>query len=143
MTNLDPLIRLRRYTVDEKQKFLSALYREAENLMQKRKALADQLDHERELARADESPDAILLFGRYAENVRKKLVKFDESIKRMESRIEGAQEDMRAAFAELKKVQIIKRQREDREKAEQDAKESRALDDIAIEGFRRKEEQSE
>lgn len=141
MSDLDPLIRLRRHTVDEKQKFLSALYREAENLIQKRNALQNQLDTERELARADDAPDSILLFGRYAENVRKKLEKFDEGIARMESRIEGAREDMRAAFAELKKVEIIKEQREVREKKEQDDKESRTLDEIAIDGFRRKGEE--
>jgi flagellar FliJ protein len=140
MADLDPLIRLRRYTVDEKQKFLSALYREAENLINKRKALADQLEHEKELAKAEGSPDSISFFGRYAENVRKKLGKFDEHIKKMENRIEGAQEDMRAAFAELKKVEIIKQKRIEREQQAQDHKESRELDEIAIDGFRRKEE---
>lgn len=139
MANLDPLIRLRRYTVDEKQKFLTALYREAENLISKRQALIDQLDHERELARGDTAPDAIINFGLYADNVRKKISKFNENIQKMENRIEGAQEDMRAAFAELKKVEIIKREREDREQKKQDDKEAQALDDIAIEGFRRKE----
>ena len=141
MADLDPLIRLRRYTVDEKQKFLSALYREAENLIAKRKALSDQLDHERELARAEGSPDSISFFGRYAENVRKKLGKFDENIRKMEDRIQGAQEDMRAAFAELKKIEIIKRKRQDREQRERDNKEAKELDAVAIEGFRRREDQ--
>lgn len=140
MADLDPLIRLRRYTVDEKQKFLSALYREAENLINKRNELAAQLEREKELAKAEGSPDSISFFGRYAENVRKKLGKFDELIKKMENRIEGAQEDMRAAFAELKKVEIIKRKRQEREQEKQDHKESQALDEIAIEGFRRREE---
>ncbi len=140
MADLDPLIRLRRYTVDEKQKFLSALYREAENLINKRNELAAQLEREKELAKAEGSPDSISFFGRYAENVRKKLGKFDEHIKKMENRIEGAQEDMRAAFAELKKVEIIKRKRQEREQEKQDHKESQALDEVAIEGFRRREE---
>ena len=139
MADLDPLIRLRRYTIDEKQKFLSALYREAENLISKRQVLIDQLEAERELARGDTAPDAVILFGLYADNVRKKISQFNENIKKMENRIEGAQEDMRVAFAELKKVQIIKRKREEREQQKQDNKESQALDDIAIEGFRRKE----
>lgn len=139
MADLDPLIRLRRYTIDEKQKFLSALYREAENLISKRQVLIDQLEAEKELARGDTAPDAVILFGLYADNVRKKISQFNENIKKMENRIEGAQEDMRIAFAELKKVQIIKRKREEREQQKQDDKESQALDDIAIEGFRRKE----
>ncbi len=140
MADLDPLIRLRRYTIDEKQKFLSALYREAENLISKRQVLIDQLESERELARGDTAPDAVILFGLYADNVRKKISQFNENIKKMEHRIEGAQEDMRVAFAELKKVQIIKRKRDEREQQKQDDKESQELDDIAIEGFRRKED---
>lgn len=139
MADLDPLIRLRRYAIDEKQKFLAALYREAENLISKKQMLVDQLEQEKELARGDTAPDAVIMFGLYADNVRKKIAKFDENIKKMEHRIEGAQEDMRVAFAELKKIQIIKRQREEHEQKKQDDKESQALDDIAIEGFRRKE----
>lgn len=139
MAELDPLIRLRRYAIDEKQKFLAALYREAENLISKKQLLVDQLEREKELARNDTAPDAVIMFGLYADNVRKKISKFDENIKKMENRIEGAQEDMRIAFAELKKIQIIKRQREEREQKKQDYKEAQALDDIAIEGFRRKE----
>ena len=43
----------------------------------------------------------------------------------------------RAAFAELKKVQITQRNREAEERAEEQAKEDRELDEIALEGYRR------
>ena len=86
MTDLDPLIRLRRHTVEEKQKFLSALYREAELLEAKKRSLEDQLDNEKKIALAQGTPDASADYGRYAENVRKKIGKFAEALKKMENR---------------------------------------------------------
>ena len=138
MTELDPLIRLRRHTVEEKQKFLSALYREAELLEAKKRSLEDQLDNEKKIALAQGTPDASADYGRYAENVRKKIGKFAEALKKMENRINGAQEDVRAAFAEMKKIEIIQRNRQDAERKDVAEKESDMLDEIAIDGFRRK-----
>ena len=58
MADLDPLIRLRKHIVDEKQKILSTLYREAENLENKKKAMLDQVEHERKLVEDGSSPEA-------------------------------------------------------------------------------------
>ena len=112
MANLYGLIRLRRYTVEEKQKLLSSLYREAEALIAERQALEDQLEREREIAMSEATPDASADYGRYAENVRKKIGKFNEGIRKIEVKIDVAQEDVRAAFADMKKVQIVQRTRE-------------------------------
>jgi flagellar export protein FliJ len=58
----------------------------------------------------------------------------------MEPRIVRAQDEMREAFSEQKKAEIIQEQR-DKEEAEEIArKENTNLDEIGIEGFRRKEE---
>lgn len=140
MADLDPLIRLRKHIVDEKQKILSTLYREAENLENKKKAMLDQVEHERRLIEDGSSPEASAHFGRYAENMRKKIAMMDDAIKKMEARIQVAQDDMRNAFAELKKVQITQRNREEKEKEALEKKESDLLDEMAIEGFRRKTE---
>jgi flagellar FliJ protein len=140
MANLNPLIRLRRFLVEDKQKVLSALYREAENLQNKRQALQDQMAHEKELAIQQNSPDASADYSRYAENVRKKITQFNEAIKKIEARIDVAQEEVRAAFADMKKVQIVQRTREEAEQKEEDAKEAAALDEIGLDGFRRKDD---
>lgn len=141
MADLDPLIRLRRHTVEEKQKILAALLREAENLAEKKIALEDQVQREKELAIAQNSPEASADFGRYAENARKKIARFQEAIRKVETRIDAAQEEVRMAFAELKKVQIVQRTRREEERREDARKEANALDDIAIEGFRRKDKE--
>ncbi len=76
-------------------------------------------------------------FGRYADAVKDRVEDIDEAAVKLETRIEIAREDMRAAFAELKKIEITQERREAREQAERDKKESAELDDIAIEGYRR------
>lgn len=138
MANLRALIRLRKHTVEERQKILSNLYREAENLAARKQSMESQLHEERELARNDSA--AAAYYGQYAENMRKKIEKMDEAIRRINHRIDAAREDVRSAFAEQKKIEIIQQSREDAERKEQEEKKSQELDDIAIEGFRRKDQ---
>lgn len=139
MADLFSLIRLRKHTVEEKQKILSALYREVEMLQLKKQQMEAQLGQERETAKTNS--DAAAYYGLYAENMRKKIGKVDEAIRRVNKRVEAAQEDVRAAFAEQKKVEIIQRNREEEEEKERADKEAQMLDEIAIEGFRRKEKE--
>lgn len=137
MADLLSLIRLRKHTVEEKQKALSNLYREADNLITKKQIMEDQLREEKELAQKDSG--AAAFYGRYAENMRTKIEKMDDAIRKINLRIDIAREDVRAAFAEQKKIEIIQRSREAAERKEQDEKESEELDEIAIEGFRRRD----
>lgn len=137
MADLDPLIRLYRHTVEERQKLLSALYREAEQMEMQKRVLQDQMARERDAAEADTSHDAILDYTRYAANVRRKIEQIDSNLKKMESRIAAAQEEVRAAFAEQKKAEIVHRRRRDSARRDRDNRDAKALDDAAIEGHRR------
>jgi flagellar export protein FliJ len=138
MADLDALIRLRKHAVDEKQRAVAQLYREAENLEKQKKVVEDQMAHEKRLAEEMNRPEAISFYTRYADGARKKIAALQVSIKKMEGRIEAAQEDMRTAFAEMKKIQITQTRREKREEKAIQKKESDLLDDIAIDQYRRK-----
>ena len=138
MADLESLIRFRKHTVDEKQKFLSQLFRDAENLQRQRQAILDKMEKEAQLAKELNIPEMNASLGRYLEGARKKTKIYDVAIKKIEVRIAAAQEDIREAFAEQKKVEITHKARLDREKKTQDDKDSRELDDIALDGFRRK-----
>ncbi len=137
MADLDPLIRVRKHAVEQKQKFLAELYRQAEELARQKQTLLDQLASERSKISEMESAEMMSYFGRYADAVKDRVEDIDEAAVKLETRIEIAREDMRAAFAELKKIEITQERREAREQAERDKKESAELDDIAIEGYRR------
>lgn len=136
--DLDPLVRLRKHAVDEKQRVVAQLYREAETLERQKKVVEDQMAEEKRLAEEMGRPEAISFFTRYAEGARKKIAALQAAIKRMEGRIEAAQEEMRAAFAEMKKVQITQARRQEREAKAQQKKEDDQMDEIALDQYRRK-----
>ncbi len=139
MADLKPLIRFRKHLVDEKQKMLSQLYRDAEKIEQSKQAILDQMEKESTLANEMGSTEAHQYLGRYLEGARKKIKALDASLKKMEVRIAAAQEDIRNAFAEMKKVEIIQTRREDEEERVEDKKESDTLDEMGIERFNKKD----
>ncbi len=138
MADLKPLIRFRKHLVDEKQRVLSQLYRDAEKIEQSRQMILDQMEREKSLA-AEMGPDAAGFLGLYLEGARRKVKALDVSLKKMETRIVTAQDDIRGAFSEMKKVQITQSRREDREAAEVQKKEDLAMDEIGIGAFLKKE----
>ena len=135
MADLKPLIRFRKHLVDEKQKMLSQLYRDAEKIEQSKQAIVDQMDKESTLAAEMGSTEAHAYLGRYLEGARKKIKALELSLKKMEVRIAAAQEDIRGAFAEMKKVEIIQTRREDDEEKAEQKKENNTLDEMGIERF--------
>lgn len=139
MANLKSLIRVRRHTIDQKQKALSDLYRKAEQLSDEKVMLLDRLEEER--ANLIEMDVKMLsYFGPYSDAVKERVLAIDAAMKTLEARIEIARDDIRRAFTELKKVEITQERREEREEAVRNKRESQDLDAVAIEGFRRKQE---
>lgn len=139
MADLDPLIRLRRHGVEEKQKVVAELYRQAEKIEDRKNELRDQLQAEREALEHNENLEAQAYYGRFAEVIRRNIDRLDFELRKMETRIQIAQEDMRAAFADLKRVEIVQRRRDEAEKDEEKSREARELDEIGLEVFRRQE----
>ena len=140
MAKLDGLIRVRKHALDQKQKFVAELYRQAEELENQKVTLLTTLEEERE--KVDEmGVEMLSYFGPYSKAVKERVQDIDEAASTLETRIEIAREDMREAFAELKKIEITKQNRDDAEEKAINKKESDELDEIAIEGFRRKVEE--
>jgi flagellar export protein FliJ len=138
MADLNPLIRVRKHAVEQKQKFVAELYRQAEELQAQKTTLLTQLDEEQEKVQ-EFGVEMLSYFGPYSEAVKERVAEIDQAAATLESRIEIAREDMREAYAELKKIEIAKENRETAEEKARNKKESDELDDIAIEGYRRKQ----
>ena len=141
MADLEPLIRYRKHTVDEKQKVLGELYRQSEELQQQKEAVEEEMEHEKKMAEEMATLEASAYLGRYLEGAKAKIAAIDAALHQLESKIAIAREDMRNAFAEMKKVEITQRNRKDREKAELQKKEDLELDANAIENYRRRQEE--
>lgn len=138
MADLNPLIRVRRHTVEQKQKFLAELYRQAEELQNQKGTLLRQMQEEREALERMNSVEMLAAFSAFAEAVKQRVADIDDSISKIETRIEIAREDMREAFSELKKVEITQERREAEEFRALEKRQSELLDEIAIEGYRRR-----
>jgi flagellar FliJ protein len=142
MADLKSLIRVRKHTVEQKQKVVAALYEEATKLENEKNAMLTTLAEE-EAKSADMPLEMLSYIGPYREAVQLRVAAIGIVAKNLEARIQIAQDDMRQAFSELKKVEITQEKREDEEKAELDKKESNELDDIAIEAFLRRQKEEE
>src|SRR5688572_17752076 len=105
MADLNPLIRVREHTVEQKQKFLAELYRQAENLAAQKRALEDELAAERDKLKENNSVDMLKYFGVYTEAVKGRIENIESAIEMLNTRINIAREDMREAFAEFKKIE--------------------------------------
>lgn len=141
MANLKSLIKLRRHNVDEKQKFLAQLYREVEMIEASKQTLIERLRSEREVLDKSGTLEMYAYFGRFSQNIQRMLERLNEEKRKLEMRIVVAQDDVREAFANMKRIEIVQREREKEEKKAADDKESRELDEIGLGGFRRKEEE--
>lgn len=140
MAKLDSLIRVRRYGVEEKQKALAELYRQVERFEIRRRQFEMELMKEREALARETSPEMLAYFGRYSQIVKRDLGRIDGELKKLDARIGLMQDDIRAAFADLKRIEIVHDRRLAAERKAQDAKESAELDAIGIERFHRSAE---
>ena len=135
MADLEPLIRYRKYQLDEKQRFLARLYQDAERLLTRKEGMLDQIQREKELTDADVQPQMIVTFLSYVERMQEQIALLDIEIQRVETRIEIAIDDMRESFAELKKVEITHQRRLDEKKAELMKREEAMFSEIALQQY--------
>jgi flagellar FliJ protein len=139
MADLRALIRLRQHTVDEKQKVLGELYRQAEALEARRTHFREQIKKERQVLSDNPIVEMLAYFGLFQKAAERDIQRIGGQLMKLETRIRIAQDDMRAAFTELKRIEIVQQNRDAEDAAAQQRKETKELDDIGIEGFRRKE----
>jgi flagellar protein FliJ len=140
MANLKSLVKLRKFIVEEKQKVLADLYRQIEVIEGSKNTLIDRLRREREALGADSPLEMFAYFGRFSQNIQRMIERLNLEKSKLETRISIAQEDVREAFANMKRIDIVQKSRDRRDRQEADDKERKEFDEIAIDGFRRKEE---
>lgn len=141
MADLDPLIRVRKHSVEQKQKFLAELYRQADEFLRQRETIQQQVRDEREALEGMNSVEMLAAFSAFAEAAKTRIADIAESMKKLDVRIEIAREDMREAFSDLKKIEITQERREAEEFRILEKRQMDLLDEVALDGFRRKVEE--
>ena len=136
MKSLDTLIRLHRQGVDEKRLGRVALEEEREALVSLADGLARELEAERRAAA--ESLEARYTFEAYAERMTARQRAVAGEIATFDATLVRADDEIAAAFRELKRYEISRDTRETRERNALARRERMRLDEIGANQHRRR-----
>ncbi|MBI2585644.1 MAG: flagellar export protein FliJ [Rhodospirillales bacterium] len=136
--NLNTLIRLNEWTVDERRRELGQVLRALVELEVGLERLRREVINEQNAAMA--SPEeAGFFYGNYARAVIDRRQTLNDGIRRMEAQVAAARERLNEAYRELKKFEVAQKTRDQREARELARREQGVLDDIGLTLFRLKQ----
>lgn len=135
--NIKNLIRLHEWNVDEKRRKLGELLRLQGELEDQIAQLEADLLLQQKAAAADPTLAGIT-YGAFAQQVILRRENLQDSVRQMEIVIGHAQDELSDAYQELKKYEIVDRNRQRRYELEQSRREQVMLDEIASNQHRRK-----
>jgi flagellar export protein FliJ len=138
-SDLTVLIRLHKHELDEKRVALGQLYFALAQVERERRELEHLFALEKEAV--DTTGDVHFTFPKYVEKVQKQRKALDERESLLGKEIETAKESLMETFSELKKYEMTQKDRLRLEQEERDIKESKQLDEIALETWRRKDDE--
>lgn len=132
---LDSVIRLQKWRLDEKRRQLGDLLRLAEQLETELAGLETELEAEQALAARNF--EAGRAYGNYARGFIERRERLIQSLANVEQQVEVAQEEVRAAFRELKTIEITKDNRDKVVAIDTGRRQQAELDEIALNPQRR------
>ncbi len=142
MADLEPLLRYRKYQLDEKQKFLAGLYTLADALLAKRIEILDSIEAEKDALRSPEFEGymAVSGFGHFLQGAKIKLKGVQNEESKLDTRIRIAQNDMRESFSDFKKIEITHERRLDEERKALQKREDALFEEIGLQIFSKNQE---
>lgn len=138
MADLTVLIRLHKHELDEKRRILGEFYTAMTELERYQREFERAFEAEKQAASA--SGDIHFTFATYIEQVKQQRALMAARQQQLEQQITVAKESLMETFSELKKYEMTHDERVRLEAEEQLLKETKAMDDLGLEIFRRKEE---
>ena len=136
MTALSSLIRLHRWQVDERKRDLATLEVLAGTLASERQKLEAEDLRERAVAAA--SPEAAFAYAGYAKLMIERRAKLEQSQQEVAERIARARDALAEAFQELKRYEVAAANRAKLQEQREGKRQQQIMDDLGVEGFRRK-----
>jgi predicted nucleic acid-binding Zn-ribbon protein len=136
MSGLDQLIRLQRWTLDEKRRQASDLELLIERLIQDIIKLDEQVEREIEASRADLELQRALPGYRNAMKSRRE--RLDKSLVDLRGELEKLREQITGAFSDLKKTEQTVKNREQRQRLAERRKDQAISDEVGLQQHRRK-----
>jgi len=138
MRGVDGLIRLWKWRLDERRRVVVDLEILRSNIERQMVRLDQELESERKVA--TQNYEASFGFTVYRKNNRERHANLIVSREEVIDRIAAAQEEVNAAFRELKKYELVKENWERRERQKQERREQAEMDEAGLQGFIRRQE---
>ncbi len=136
--NLDTLIRLHEWNVDERRRELGEVLRALSQLEDGLERLRQEVVKEQHAAAAAPE-EAGFFYGSYAQAVIGRRQSLDEGIRRMEQQVAAARDKLNESYRELKKFEVAQKTRAAREARELARREQGILDEIGLNLYRLKQ----
>jgi flagellar protein FliJ len=136
VSDLKGLIRLSRWQVDERRRELAALEEFAAQLDEQRRRL--EAEDERERAAAAASPEAAFSYPAYARVMSVRRHKLQQSQAEVVGQVARARDALAQAFQDLKRYEVAAENRAKLAEQREARRQQQIMDDLGIEGFRRK-----
>ncbi len=136
MSGLDQLLRLQRWTLDEKRRQAGDLELLIERLVQDINKLDEQVEHEIAASRANVELQRAL--PGYRQMMKSRRERLDKSMLDLRAELEKLREQITEAFSELKKTEQTMKNRQQRQRLAERRKEQAANDEIGLHLHRRK-----
>lgn len=135
--DLDQLLRLHGWIVDERRRELGVLLDREARLIEAMEALEREIAAEKAVAAADPT-GAGRGFGSYADNRKTVREALDHQKALLAQEIDAQRERLADAYRQLKVYEEVQKARAEAEAKERDQKEQEMLDEIALNQFRRR-----
>lgn len=135
--DLDQLIRVNKWGVDERQRELGVLINREEDLIDQGHRLDAELAEEQRIAATDPTM-AGFLYGGFADHYRVRKEQLRHILHAIRLEIEDARERLADAYRQLKVYEEVQKNRATREDAEEARQEQVALDEIGMNQHRRR-----
>lgn len=133
---LDTLVRLTKFELDEKRRALKFLQDQEDATYEAIKKLEDERIFEASKAKND--VHLLQAYGAFAAMAKKKIAALHLFLTELSPQLETAREELATTFGEYKKVEISRDNRRAKELEEQNHKEQKEMDDLGMQGHRRK-----
>jgi flagellar FliJ protein len=135
--DLESLLRLHSWTVDERRRELGVLLAREEELIRFGQELDLQLIREQKIA-AEDPTTAGFIYASFAENHRQRREQLARTLAALRSEIEQARDRLADAYRQLKVYEEVQKERTRQEREEEARKEQIAFDEIGETQFRQR-----
>lgn len=133
MKSIKTLIKINKLALDEKRQELVVLEEQKTQLLQWQKNMKEDLDKEFQFVTSN--PEMSMTFDSYRKKVTQRQLNMEMVLKDLNLQIERKLQQIADLFSEVKKYEIIQQQNIAKILKEQKHKETKALDEIALNNY--------